>query len=107
MLLICLFFSSRSVVPPQVKRYCFPYTTQGICSVCRFRSRVYLFTVKVQSNLQINVSHFSDISQINNIIGADQMLIYYISASQINDNLTLRINLPLTNDIVNLRFDCI
>ncbi len=50
---------------------------------------------------QINVSHFSDISQINNIIGADQIQIYYISASQINDNLTLRINLPLTNDIVN------
>ncbi len=55
---------------------------------------------------QINVSHISDISQINNIVGANKNSFYYISASQINDNLTLRINLPLTNNIVNLRFDC-
>ncbi len=56
---------------------------------------------------QINVSHIKDISQINNVVDADQISIYYINASQINDNLTLTIDLPLTNNIVNLRFDCI
>ncbi len=55
---------------------------------------------------QINVSHIKDISQINNVVVADQMAIYYISTSQINNNLTLTIDLPLTNNIVNLRFDC-
>ncbi len=40
------------------------------------------------------------------MVGADKKSFYYISASQINNNLTLRIDLLLTNNIVNLRFDC-
>ncbi len=82
------------------------YPTRQNDSGQHLKSSYYIFLVGTVLT-QINVSHIKDISQINNIVDADQKSIYYINASQINDNLTLTIDLPLTNNIVNLRFDCI